>query len=171
MLHQWQDKRTAEECAWANVQANINPTSFFVDRGGPLKAGEVKKVSSLFTKVSAEASAAASVAKERWKRPRPFLTDTTLVPCVTMAPNFRAYPSGHATIGHATAEALARLFPDRRAAFLARGNEIALNRVISGVHHPSDIEAGKECARQVMQKLLADPGFVASMEELARQSR
>ena len=36
------------------------------------------------------------------------------------------------------------MFPERAALLLKLGDQAALNRVIGGVHHPSDIAAGKK---------------------------
>jgi acid phosphatase (class A) len=52
------------------------------------------------------------------------------------------------------ARVLSRIYPDRAAAFMQRADEIAKNRVLGGVHHPSDIEAGKKLGDLVANKML-----------------
>ena len=58
-----------------------------------------------------------------------------------------AYPSGHATHGMVYAMILAEIAPEQRPALLQRGREIGWNRVIAGVHYPSDIAAGRVLGR------------------------
>ena len=40
------------------------------------------------------------------------------------------------------AEVLAEIYPDQRDALLARGRQIGFDRIIGGVHYPSDVVAG-----------------------------
>ena len=77
-----------------------------------------------------------------------------------------SYPSGHATISRIEALVLADLVPARRAELLARADEIALSRVIGGVHHPSDIEAGKRLAETLYAVYRKSPAFRRELETL-----
>ena len=91
--------------------------------------------------------------------------DAGLEPCLRRIGGL-SYPSGHSTIAHVFALILADLVPERRAEFLARADAAALNRVIGGVHHPSDIEAGKRLADLLYAEFLKSPAFRADQEAL-----
>ena len=51
---------------------------------------------------------------------------------------------------------LAELRPERREALLAQGRQVGVNRVIGGVHYPSDIEAGQKLGARLAQAWLAE---------------
>ncbi len=61
---------------------------------------------------------------------------------------------------------LAELAPEHRDALLDRGREIGWDRVVAGLHHPSDIIAGRVLGQALAQSLLADPKFRAQLVEL-----
>ena len=60
-----------------------------------------------------------------------------------------AYPSGHAFQGTLIALILSEVFPQHADSFMKLGESIGENRVIFGVHYPSDHAAGIELAKQV----------------------
>jgi acid phosphatase (class A) len=67
-------------------------------------------------------------------------------PCAAPAAASRyaaSYPSGHATVGAMHAILLAGMVPEQRQALFDRGWEHGQGRVVSGVHFPSDVEAGR----------------------------
>lgn len=153
ILHYYQETRTNDECQAAGTEVKANLESFY---GELLTDCEISHVKALFTALKIDVGIHAGYAKYSYKRPRPFLTDPTLKPCVKLEKTY-AYPSGHSTMAHLYAKVLAHIFPDRAEQFLNRGDEIALNRVIGGVHHPSDIEAGKKLgfalSKEIIKKL------------------
>ena len=166
-LHAWQARRTEEQCAAAQAQSipsyenmlgSVSPFPV------PLK-GEPK---AFFAAVGGDAGAAVFVLKSRFNRPRPPLTDPTLTPCISL-PKGKAYPSGHATAARLYALVLSELVPSRRAEFLAAGDRAALYRVLGGVHHPSDIEAGKRLADGLLAELMKNPAFRAELARLRGQ--
>ncbi|MCP9490805.1 MAG: phosphatase PAP2 family protein [Solirubrobacteraceae bacterium MAG38_C4-C5] len=66
-----------------------------------------------------------------------------------------SYPSEHAAIAGAASRVLAHLYPEEPAASLERqAQEIAGARVIAGVNHPSDVEAGMALGRQVADQVI-----------------
>lgn len=76
-----------------------------------------------------------------------------------------SYPSGHTSIGWATALVLAEINPSRQNEILKRGYEMGESRVICGYHYQSDVDAGRLTASVVVARLHADPAF---MEQLTR---
>ena len=60
---------------------------------------------------------------------------------------------------------LAQIVPEKRDALFARGREYGENRVIDGVHYPSDIEAGRIDGTLVAAALMANPEFQKAFAE------
>jgi acid phosphatase (class A) len=96
------------------------------------------------------------------RRPRPFLSDDAITPCIPNNERLRAsfsYPSGHAALGFGWALVLAELIPSRADALIERGRDFTWSRVVCGVHYPSDVEAGRTVASAAIARLHADPEF------------
>lgn len=74
-----------------------------------------------------------------------------------------SYPSGHATVGALMAILLADMVPEHRGALFARGWEYGDARVISGVHFPSDVEAGRILGSLLAQMMQQDARFRADL--------
>ncbi len=70
-----------------------------------------------------------------------------------------SYPSGHATRGLLFASIIAELDPEQRDALMDRGREIGWDRVIAGVHYPSDLLAGRVLGQALFQSMMANPNF------------
>jgi acid phosphatase (class A) len=70
-----------------------------------------------------------------------------------------SYPSGHSVNGYAAALLLAEVIPQRRQALLARGIRYGTNRVVCGVHHPSDVLEGRLLAIAYLAALKQNADF------------
>ena len=70
-----------------------------------------------------------------------------------------SYPSGHSTFGTMTAIILSNMVPEKRAALYKRGWDYGQQRVVAGVHYPSDVEAGRIQASVVVAELMQNPQF------------
>ena len=165
-LRDWQARRTAAECARAASEARATYEEIF-GKLSPFPQPLPEAAAKLFLRVHTEADVAVSWEKDRFQRPRPFKRDPALQPCLGKIGGL-AYPSGHATIARLFALILADLQPQRRQEFLARANEAAEDRVIGGVHHPSDIEAGKRLGAALYARFRESPAFDADLEALRR---
>jgi acid phosphatase (class A) len=65
--------------------------------------------------------------------------------------------------GYVTALVLAQVFPAQREAILARGVRYGDNRVACGVHHPTDVAAGRLLGIAYFNALKANPAFQADL--------
>jgi acid phosphatase (class A) len=95
-------------------------------------------------------------------------------PCTAPAANPRyspSYPSGHATVGAMMAILLAQMVPEQRAALFSRGWDYGQSRVISGVHFPTDVEAGRVLGTLMVGLLQQDPHFRADLDAARRELR
>jgi acid phosphatase (class A) len=70
-----------------------------------------------------------------------------------------SYPSGHATVGTLMGIELANMLPEKRAAIMARAWEFGQNRVVAGIHYPSDIEMGRISGTVIAQTISTHPDF------------
>lgn len=166
-LHAWQSRRTPEQCAAA--QAESIPTfENMLGSVSPFPVPLTGEPKVFFAAVGGDAGAAVYILKSRFNRPRPPLTDPTLTPCISL-PKGKAYPSGHATAARLYALVLADLVPARRAEILARGDLAGLYRVLGGVHHPSDVAAGRRLADGLFVELKRSPAFNAALARLRKQ--
>ena len=52
---------------------------------------------------------------------------------------------------------------------LERGREIGWDRVVAGLHHPTDIYAGRVLGQALAESLLADPKFQAELVQLKKE--
>jgi len=152
-LMDFQKTRTAKQCEEAAAEADASLKAFFAGKKGPLTVQEIEKVQGKMRTVTLKAGAKILYYKKKFDRPRPYLTHPELKPCIELESS-KAYPSGHATISRVYARILAVLFPERQFQILKRGDEVALNRVIGGVHHPSDVVAGKMLGDSIADEYL-----------------
>jgi acid phosphatase (class A) len=117
----------------------------------------------LFKQAAADTKFFSDRAKDHFRRARP-TTRPDFTPRSRESSN--GYPSGHSTRGTVWAELLAEMYPEQRAALLARGREIGYHRMIEGVHFPSDVYAGRVVGHAVARQLLANVTFRAEMDQV-----
>lgn len=154
----FQKTRTTQQCAEAELESNASMEAFFGGLKGPLSHDEVSKVQKKLKWLTAKAGIEILAYKTKFNRPRPYITHPEIKPCIDLESS-KAYPSGHATIARVYARVLAVIFPERSALFLKRADEIALHRVLGGVHHPSDVAAGKLLGDALADDYLSDNDF------------
>ncbi len=154
----YQKSRTAEDCERAESEEKVTLKTMFGKPYGTLTDEEVEKWSSLFEKIRLEGRMYAFKVKEGYKRPRPFVNHKEVQPCIKHEVS-DSYPSGHSTIAYVFATVLSKIHPESSKEYLKRAEQIALDRVMGGVHYPHDIEAGKQMALIVMRSLTMNKQF------------
>lgn len=147
-----QSSRTPEQAA--RSAADLEQSVFrFADVMGPkFTAQNLPAAAKFFKRLYRTESAFNKQGKDKWDRPRPPVVDKRLEPVAKYA-NSGSYPSGHSAFGFLTGIALADMVPEKRTQIFDRAKEFGDNRVLGGVHYPSDIEAGRQLA--VMIAVLA----------------
>lgn len=163
-----QQTRTAEECAAAELQATANLSTLFGGKNGSLTNAEVSKVQKKLRAVTIKTGLEIYFAKREYKRPRPYITHPEIKPCIELESS-KSYPSGHATLARVYARLLAVIYPERAELFEQLGDQAALNRVIGGVHHPSDVIAGQKLGDILADEYLADSRFRKDLEKLGKK--
>lgn len=107
-------------------------------------------------------------AKKHFARVRPPLAEPRIHPCVPLE-HTGSFPSGHAMRGMLWAVLLADMFPDHRDALLARGRQIGDDRVLAGMHYPSDVAAGQKLGTEIAMRLLKNDDFRARLERAKQE--
>jgi acid phosphatase (class A) len=156
-------QRTRTPDQVARAQEDIHTSVFrFADVLGPqFNEANLPKTAALFLAAQHDAALVAKGGKRYFKRARPFVNNTDVHPTVPTNPKgfYGSYPSGHATFGYMAAILLAQMVPEKRAELFARGREFGQNRIVDGVHYPSDIEAGRIDGTLVANALMENPKF------------
>lgn len=124
-----------------------------------------------FARVIATEPAVVDPAKTAWARPRPHMTDPRIKPIGRLKTS-GSYPSGHATVGTLMGIILADMVPEKRGAIMARAGEFGHNRVMSGIHYPEDVVAGRLAGTAIAAVLMHQQDFIeastAAKAELRR---
>jgi len=155
-----QKKRSAVQVSRAQADADIT-LNRFADALGAAPGFDAKNLPAttlLFRRITTDEFVVVGTGKDRFARPRPFVLEPRLRPIVEKPPN-GSYPSGHTVWGHTVGLVLSEMVPERRAQLMKRAEEYADNRVVAGVHYPSDIEGGRMAATAFAAALFSSPAF------------
>jgi hypothetical protein len=90
-------------------------------------------------------------------RPRPYVTFPAVVPVLPAASTY-SYPSTNATLGTVFARILCQLDPGDQNAITATGSLLGTDRVLGGVHYPSDVVAGQRLGKAFADYWIDQPG-------------
>lgn len=82
-----------------------------------------------------------------------------------------SYPSGHTSLGWGTALAFAEMWPELQDTILRRGFQFGENRIITGAHYQSDVNAGYMCAAAAYIRSHHHPEFQQDMEAARAEYR
>ncbi len=163
-----QQNATKEEKKRAESEFELNPDAFRSAIGPWFVSAELPATTSLLTRAMAESKPTYGSLKEYYQRPRPPMGNKNIKPLDGKNFDDLSYPSGHSFRGTLWGLILADLIPDKAEAIIMRSQEIGWDRVIAGMHHPSDIYAGRVVAYMVYRNMKNSEAFKVDMET-ARQ--
>lgn len=95
--------------------------------------------------------------KNRFLRARPRQLEPKLKPLKKM--DTASFASGHTLWAYLQAYVMSELIPSKRTAFIDLAYEIGFSREILGVHYPSDEEAARNLAHQMLELIWEKPAF------------
>jgi acid phosphatase (class A) len=171
-LDRIQAERSQEAFARADHDFRTRNGSIFAEAIGPaFDLGKLPATAQLLANVQKDEDAAASVAKDYFRRTRPWIVDPALNSCSKMDDPHSSYPSGHSTMAYAMAVVLASLVPEKAPAIMGRAADYAENRLVCGMHRRRDIQAGQVLGTVVAELLLRNPGFKTEFEAAKEELR
>ena len=166
-----QARRTEAEARAAQADRKTRVDRFY----GALGLGEnppsLPKLEALAEQVEDDVRIHVRAVKDHYRRLRPYKIETRLDPCIGDVRGDLSYPSGHAAFSWAMAGLLSDLVPERRAALEARAEQFARQRMVCGVHFPSDLAAGRDAARWLLEQMRRQPDFQRRSADAARELR
>jgi acid phosphatase (class A) len=165
-----QKARTPEQEQRALADATSGTFGFADVLGPKFTAVAAPKLALLMDKIRGDGAAVENAGKDSWKRPRPYETSKD-IHTVGDLPKSSSYPSGASTAGYLTAIVLANMVPEKAAALFARGREAGYNRLLLGVHYPTDVEAGRLLATAVATAMFQNPAFLKDFEDAKTEVR
>lgn len=126
----------------------------------------------LLANANADTARANNLAKDHWKRLRPFLIDNGPV-CDSKEELAKSYdyPSGHATRGWTFGLILSDAEPDRATPIQVRARSYGESRIVCGAHNMSAIEAGRLGATVTMETVRQTPAYQADLDAARAELR
>ena len=153
-----QQSRTPMDIIRAKTEDNLTPAVFADVFGHWFNPKRLPMTFALLANAASDAETISAAGKTLWNRPRPPVEDRDIHPVLTV-PTSPSYPSGHAMRGALWSIILAKLAPEYQDRILARGALIGEDRIIGGVHFPTDVSAGQKLGSTLALRLLSDPSF------------
>jgi acid phosphatase (class A) len=166
-----QKTRTEAQTKSAQADNTLTIFAFASDVLGPNFNKEKLKITApFFDRVFTDQIEACLEVKEHFKRQRPFVIDPEIKPIVEQPAN-ASYPSGHTTTGYVYATILSMMVPEKVQVLYDRAAAYSRNRVIAGVHFPTDIEAGRISAAVIVNTMIQQPLFMRDFERAKKELR
>jgi acid phosphatase (class A) len=158
-----QEKRSDVEVERALSEAKLKMGAFTTVIGPWFTAENLPLTAKLIKAAEKDSKYFSSLGKEKFARKRP-PNDARIKPKIEESDE-PSYPSGHSTRGVLFASIIAELSPERRDALMDRAREIGWDRVIAGVHYPSDIIAGRVLGQALFQAMSRNSEFQSDLAE------
>jgi acid phosphatase (class A) len=141
--------RSSSQFAGAKA-ASPRSVFFFAGSIGPeFNPSRFPLTGAFFARVESDVEKLVDLSKAYWRRPRP-----------NGAVKKRgSYPSGHAAFAASAAILLAQLVPCKREQIFGQARTFAENRIVLGLHYPSDVAAGWTAGTLAVFAMMHDPAF------------
>ena len=171
-LHRLQDTRSAAESAQAKWDDEHEDMFVFANILGEAFAKDKLPATALLAAhLRNDEGQISNQPKSRFARVRPYNLDKTLKPICAVKTIADSFPSGHSTSGYLAGITLALMLPEKRDAILARADDYAHNRLVCGVHYPSDIAASKLVAYSAMAIIEQKSQFKEELAAARKETR
>ena len=169
-LHQIQATRSEAQISQAQRDEALKSFFIYQDVLGPTFDAENFPITAKFSKrIKKDIALNTATVKTIFHRVRPYNLDKTLTPVCKTKTEDNSYPSEHSTRGYVYALVLIEMAPEKRDAILKRADEYARNRMVCGVHFPSDIAAGKLLAYAIYAIMGTSPRFQQELEKASAE--
>ena len=163
-----QARATPEQVAHANATSNFSVFTFSEVLGTRFSEPAYPQTAAFFRRLEATANGPKNFLKETFRRTRPFLAHPDTVRRLVPNEGGFSYPSGHATRSRLYARVLGELAASKRGALLECGDQVAMDRVVGGMHYRNDILASWKLGDLIFQELMKEPEFIAALSNLTK---
>jgi acid phosphatase (class A) len=126
----------------------------------PIEIGDFPRTAAILEQARQDVTPVLEALTNTFLRPRPYIAYPAVVPVLPEPASF-SYPSTNATLGVLYAQILCQLDPADQAALNATGNLLGTDRVLGGVHYPSDVVAGQRLGKAYATWWIDQPGHLA----------
>jgi acid phosphatase (class A) len=167
-----QAARTPMQVSAARADRKTEIEQFYEALGfEPGSSPDLPALETLADRVEDDVRLHVRAAKQRFLRLRPYEIEPRLEPCIDDVRGDLSYPSGHAAFAWAMFYLLEEMVPERRAALEARAAQFARQRMVCGVHFPSDLQAGRLAAGRLIDAMARVPRFREDFRAAAAELR
>ena len=164
-----QSAATPEQIAHANLTSGFNVFTFSEVLGPRFSEAAYPKTAVFFKRLEMTANGPKNFLKDTFRRMRPFLAHPETIRRLVPEEGGFSCPSGHSTRSRLDARVLGLLDPAKKEALIACGDQIAMDRVVGGMHYRSDVLASWKLGDLLFDELMKDPGFVSALSELKKE--
>lgn len=161
-----QDHPTKTELEHAEKTVSFSVFSFAEVLGPAFSTGSYPETAKFFKRLEATANDPKNFIKDTYRRERPYKAFPGAVNALVTPEHGYSYPSGHSTRAWLFALVLGDLDPRHRNALLFSAMQVCNDRVIGGMHYPSDMMASRVLAEELHRILLNNPDFTRDLEQL-----
>ena len=166
IMHWLQDTRTPADVTRAGLESSPDLACFLTALGTGMDASNFPATQALLRQAERDLKPIIARLKARYDRPRPYVVDPTLLPALA-EDGKPSFPSKHAALGALFAALLIQLDPDDRDALAREGSLIGDDRVMAGLHWPSDDTAGQRLGGAFAGYWSAWPGSAQMLHDAA----
>jgi acid phosphatase (class A) len=171
-VHVAEQTRTSQQVAAARADDQEQDIFIFRDLfGQDFTAEKLPVTAALSHHIHSDEGLITTPLKTTYARQRPFQFDSSLKPVCALNKEPNSYPSGHTVSGYLLAFTLIEMIPEKQVQIMKRVDEYAHNRIVCGVHYPSDIEAGRNIAYLMFGYMLANPQFQKDIAAARKETR
>jgi acid phosphatase (class A) len=142
--------RTPAELVDALDESKRNVFFFAPSVGAGFAPERLPLTTAFFDRIASDVERFVGDAKSYWKRPRPG----------NATEKQGSYPSGHAAFAASTAIVLAQILPEKRDQIFLQARLFAENRIVLGVHYPTDIAAGWTTGTLAVGAMMHDKAYL-----------
>jgi acid phosphatase (class A) len=142
--------RTPAELADALDESRRNVFFFAPSVGAGFAPEHLPLTTAFFSRIGSDVESFVGEAKSYFKRPRP----------PSAMEKQGSYPSGHAAFAVSTAIVLGQMLPEKRDQIFLQARLFAENRIILGVHYPTDIAAGWTTGTLAVEAMMHDKAYL-----------
>jgi acid phosphatase (class A) len=158
-----QKSRTPQDVARAKGEGHPSLGCFATDIRQSIAIVDFPKTEAVLEQARQDLAPVLDALHVTFARPRPYLAIPALTPVLPEVNSF-SYPSTNAALGTLFAEIIRQWDPADQDALAARGNLLGTDRVLGGVHYPSDVDAGQRLGKAFATYWIDQPEHLALIQ-------